>query len=853
MAADRTDKRAGSTAPGSTRLPPIGFWSYARQDDELSFGKLSSLRSLLIHELQQQYGREPIQLFQDASTIPHGSDWEREIQKAIDLSVFFIPIITPNFIQSEWCAREVELFLEREQRLFARHPGLSERSRIFPILFIDIDDADAENPEALAALQKLQWFDFRRFRHRSYEEAAVREALSELAGTIRALLKTRLTTPAATAAPPADDAAPPPATEESAPREADAGAPSGPAVPSRPIATGDLLNHMFEVKRFIKAGGMGQVFEGANIMTGERVAIKALLPALAADPKITALFQREAITLTRLNHEALVQYRALAKEPVLGSLYIVTEYVDGVDLGDALGTAARTAPVLKHLLGRLAAGLAAAHRLGAIHRDISPDNVMLPGGDIGQARIIDFGIAKDLGGNLPTLIGEGFAGKLNYVAPEQLGEYGGEIGPWTDVYSLALVILAVAGGEKLDMSGSFADAIRKRRDGPDLAAAPDELRPLLADMLHADPAKRLRSMDEVIARLKAAAQPAAPVALPPAPAAPPAVPEPAPDAPVDVIASPPRDEAETVVVDPPAPPPPPAAPVTPAFDRGEMHEQDPLRRLRGTLLFVLIATAIVAILGVFVLTRSGDSTPQPQAQAQPPSEAAIVTLASGVRYRVVIPGSGPTVTPSDLVTLRFRMRANSLDGPILAEAGYSEAPAVMRPVEMVPGLADAMVHMRQGSNFIIWLPPGTAYTRPPPGAPFTARDTLIFDLQVLEIGPGPASTGAGQTAPMSGAVTAARPERTNLATYFTVADYPQAALRQGAQGTTGFNLTIGTDGRVADCQITVSSGSGALDEATCRILRSRARYVPARDASGQPTTGSDSGRVAWRLPDTLGD
>ena len=90
--------------------------------------------------------------------------------------------------------------------------------------------------------------------------------------------------------------------------------------------------------------------------------------------------------------------------------------------------------------------------------------------------------------------------------------------------------------------------------------------------------------------------------------------------------------------------------------------------------------------------------------------------------------------------------------------------------------------------------------------------------------------------------------RANLNSYFSADDYPAAALRGNDQGTTGFRLSIGPNGRVTDCSVTSSSGSAALDQATCRILRSRARYTPARDSSGNPTSGSDSGRVTWRLP-----
>jgi TonB family protein len=94
------------------------------------------------------------------------------------------------------------------------------------------------------------------------------------------------------------------------------------------------------------------------------------------------------------------------------------------------------------------------------------------------------------------------------------------------------------------------------------------------------------------------------------------------------------------------------------------------------------------------------------------------------------------------------------------------------------------------------------------------------------------------------------PERTraNLASYFSDDDYPAVALRAEEEGTVSFRLTIDADGRVADCQVTASSGSAALDSATCRILRSRARYSPARDARGRPTIGSDAARVTWRLP-----
>ncbi|HEX8240426.1 MAG TPA: serine/threonine-protein kinase [Allosphingosinicella sp.] len=285
-----------------------------------------------------------------------------------------------------------------------------------------------------------------------------------------------------------------------------------PRAASEGIRVGDVLNHIFEVKRFIARGGMGEVFEGCNVNSEERVAIKVMLPSLAQDPNVIAMFRKEARTLTRLQHEALVQYRVLAQEPQLGVLYIVTEYIDGVTLSGTFGSIHADSETFETLLRRLASGLRAAHALGAIHRDMAPDNVLLEGGRLGAAKIVDFGIAKDLDPGSKTIVGEGFAGKLNYVAPEQLGDFGREIGPWTDVYSLGLVMLAFARGRDVEMGGTLVDAVDKRRAGVDVSAVPERLRPVLEQMLKPNPADRFRSMDEVLAALDRPARNAAPAA-----------------------------------------------------------------------------------------------------------------------------------------------------------------------------------------------------------------------------------------------------------------------------------------------------------------------------------------------------
>jgi protein TonB len=78
-------------------------------------------------------------------------------------------------------------------------------------------------------------------------------------------------------------------------------------------------------------------------------------------------------------------------------------------------------------------------------------------------------------------------------------------------------------------------------------------------------------------------------------------------------------------------------------------------------------------------------------------------------------------------------------------------------------------------------------------------------------------------------------------------DYPPAALRREEQGTVRASFTIGTDGRVTNCTIVQSSGSTALDSTTCRIIQSRFRYDPARDAFGNPVSETRTQPVSWRI------
>lgn len=88
----------------------------------------------------------------------------------------------------------------------------------------------------------------------------------------------------------------------------------------------------------------------------------------------------------------------------------------------------------------------------------------------------------------------------------------------------------------------------------------------------------------------------------------------------------------------------------------------------------------------------------------------------------------------------------------------------------------------------------------------------------------------------------------NPGNWATTNDYPTRALREEREGTTSFRVSVGPDGRVTGCSVTSSSGSSDLDDATCANVTRRARFTPATDGEGNPTTGSYSSRVRWVIP-----
>lgn len=147
------------------------------------------------------------------------------------------------------------------------------------------------------------------------------------------------------------------------------------------------------------------------------------------------------------------------------------------------------------------------------------------------------------------------------------------------------------------------------------------------------------------------------------------------------------------------------------------------------------------------------------------------------------------------------------------------------------------------------VPPPPPVVAPPPIVRTVSTPPPLSAVPVAPPAPPTYTAPPAPPAPPPPRVSQAAKARANLSSLFSTDDYPQSAIRNEEQGTTAVRLSIGPDGRVSDCSISSSSGSSALDKATCNILKRRARFTPAKDQAGNPISDSYSQRIRWVLPE----
>ena len=241
----------------------------------------------------------------------------------------------------------------------------------------------------------------------------------------------------------------------------------------------------YEISTPLGAGGMGEVYRARDTRLGRDVAIKVLPERLSASPDLRARFEREAKTVSSLNHPHICSLFDVGREN--STDYLVMELVDGESLADRLSRGPLpTMDVLK-IGAQIADALDAAHRAGIVHRDLKPGNVMLARSGV---KLMDFGLARTSGllrnGGGPgaaltqaatlakPLTTEGsIVGTFQYMAPEQLE--GGEVDARADLWALGCVLYEMATGRRAfdgPSQASVISCIMKEDPRPLLDVAP---------------------------------------------------------------------------------------------------------------------------------------------------------------------------------------------------------------------------------------------------------------------------------------------------------------------------------------------------------------------------------------------
>lgn len=267
---------------------------------------------------------------------------------------------------------------------------------------------------------------------------------------------------------------------------------------------GDTVGR-YRLQRQVGSGGMGVVYEARDPRLERRVALKLLPPWMTSDPEARRRFLREARAASALDHPNVATLFEAA-ETDDGRPYLVMAYCEGPTLAERIRTGPLPVDAAVRIGIDLAAGLDAAHRLGIVHRDVKPHNVVLT--DAGP-RLLDFGIARNLGEDLtrPGAV----VGTLRYMSPEQAR--GEPVDARSDVWALGAVIYEMlTGTQPFDASNDgaviyrilHADLTPVRELRPEVPAGVAEA---VERCLERNPAERLASAEKLRAALAGEGEP----------------------------------------------------------------------------------------------------------------------------------------------------------------------------------------------------------------------------------------------------------------------------------------------------------------------------------------------------------
>lgn len=256
---------------------------------------------------------------------------------------------------------------------------------------------------------------------------------------------------------------------------------------------GDLVNNTYRVEAILGRGGTSDVYRARSEISGRLVALKVLKSEFSTNEDYLLLLTREE-AMREIRHDAIVRYSENHRTAD-GHVYLLIDYVDGPGMDKKLKQGPMSADDLLVICRRVSEGLQAAHERNIFHRDLSPDNIILRDGDPAQAVIIDFGIAKDTNPGAETIVGNEFAGKYAYAAPEQLA---GKTDARTDIYSLGASLLANFRGKSPDIGRNPMEVVQKKAEPLDTTDVPEPLKTILDKMTQPNPDDRFQSAAAVL-------------------------------------------------------------------------------------------------------------------------------------------------------------------------------------------------------------------------------------------------------------------------------------------------------------------------------------------------------------------
>jgi serine/threonine protein kinase len=382
-----------------------------------------------------------------------------------------------------------------------------------------------------------------------------------------------------------------------------------------------MIAGRYELGERLGYGGMSTVQVALDRRLERQVAVKLLAEHLADDSQFISRFKREALSAARLVHPNIVQVFDFGQDQASGRYYIVMEYIKGRSGAEILREETRLGveDTLK-LVDGACRGLVHAHRMGVIHRDVKPGNILVS--DEGAVKLADFGIAKAMVGGTSQITQAGSVlGTAAYLAPEQAS--GAEVGPQADLYGLGVVTYQLLAGRLPYDAASLTElALMQQREYP---MRLDELDPVIPQALaiavqralSLEPEQRYPSAEEMRRALHDGARGIAPAAAAPSTAATSLLATPDDTAATRAIPSE-RSRARSREPEPERPrrlqPQAPRTPPPPAYEpeiaepvRSRRREPEPRRRGSASraIAFVLLAGLVAAAIAFAIGSSSG--------------------------------------------------------------------------------------------------------------------------------------------------------------------------------------------------------------------------------------------------------